>query len=264
MKLFVTDLDGSLLNSNKELPLDFYTTINTIKNNNDLFFIASGRSKNDIRKLFDEKEHFHNYICDNGALVMYENNIIYHNYMNRDDIRKIIDIFYNNDLGVLVLSGIKDTYRIYGKTCHPKDAHFFERYYVESLTVKSIDDIPEEILKITIQSYQGAGEFIAPYYKDCNFIETSSVVAGLYWFDFTNSSATKGEAIKSIQKTLGISKDDSHCFGDYLNDLSMKDYCTHSYAMANSHQTILDEFSEVIDSNDNCGVTKKINEIMEK
>ena len=154
MKLFITDLDGSLLNSNKQLPNNFIETLERVKETNNLFFIATGRSKEDVEKLFDSKLNFHNYICDNGAIVFHNNTMIDHTYMDNKDVQTIIDTFKENDLGVLVLSGVTNSYRIYGPTCDPKDEHFFERYYVNSIKVNNLNEINEKILKITIQSYK--------------------------------------------------------------------------------------------------------------
>ena len=262
MNLFVTDLDGSLLNTSKEIPSDFYQILDKLKQKNDLLFIASGRSKEDIITVFDPSNGFSNFICDNGAIIIYNNEVIYHNYMNYNDVANIVEIFKKNNLGVLVLSGIENSYRIYGDPCHHKDLIFFDRYYTKSIPINSLDEIKEGILKITIQSYKEASNFIEPHYKDVDFIETTCVVAGLYWYDFFNKNTSKGVAISKIQKILNISFNNSHCFGDYLNDLSMKDYCKHSYALANAHETVIKEFSEVIDSNNQCGVTKKIKEII--
>ena len=47
--------------------------------------------------------------------------------------------------------------------------------------------------------------------------------------------ANKGAGIRHIQEALGITRDQTMVFGDFLNDLEMMDEATYSFAMANAH-----------------------------
>ena len=53
IKLIVTDLDGTLLNSNHELPTDFWEIEQQLQDKNIILAIATGRQFYNIIKLFD-------------------------------------------------------------------------------------------------------------------------------------------------------------------------------------------------------------------
>ena len=46
---------------------------------------------------------------------------------------------------------------------------------------------------------------------------------------------TRAAGIRHIQEVLGITRDQTMVFGDFLNDLEMMDEATYSFAMANAH-----------------------------
>ncbi len=75
IKLVATDLDGTLLNSKKELPEDFSEWV--YKHKEIKTVIASGRQYYNIKKLFPGMEDSLVFIADNGGLVFENNKIIY-------------------------------------------------------------------------------------------------------------------------------------------------------------------------------------------
>ncbi|MGL4876881.1 HAD family hydrolase, partial [Paraclostridium dentum] len=54
VKLIATDMDGTLLNSNHEIPKDFKDTINALKEKDVMFAISTGRNYLDISYQFDD------------------------------------------------------------------------------------------------------------------------------------------------------------------------------------------------------------------
>jgi len=74
--------------------------------------------------------------------------------------------------------------------------------------------------------------------------------------------AKKGLALEVAIEKMGFSKDEVAVFGDGLNDVSMFELFPNSYAPANAEYDVKKKAKEIIPSNNDDGVGKKINEIL--
>jgi hypothetical protein len=55
------------------------------------------------------------------------------------------------------------------------------------------------------------------------------------WVDVVSGTADKGSAVRRLQRERGITSGQTAAFGDFLNDLTLLDAATYSFAMANAH-----------------------------
>ena len=88
------------------------------------------------------------------------------------------------------------------------------------------------------------------------------VKAGDIWLDFMNKNASKGNAIRSIQKILGISPEETMVFGDNHNDLAMMECAGESYAVGNAAEAVKKAAKYVTDTNVNDGVLKVLKTLL--
>lgn len=87
-------------------------------------------------------------------------------------------------------------------------------------------------------------------------------LAGEIWLDFLNRDASKGNAIRSIQETLGISPEETMVFGDNFNDIKMFHSAKESYAVGNAVEAVKKEAKYVTDTNVNDGVLKVLKTLL--
>nr|ACS87871.1 haloacid dehalogenase-like hydrolase-like protein [Angomonas deanei] len=76
-------------------------------------------------------------------------------------------------------------------------------------------------------------------------------------------AVTKGNGVREVADVLGLALEDVACFGDAMNDESMLQIAGKAYIMANAQPSLKDavEHGEVIESNANDGVAKKLEEL---
>ena len=74
--------------------------------------------------------------------------------------------------------------------------------------------------------------------------------------DCMASEVNKGEAVKTLQESLGIAPEETMAFGDQLNDLEMIRQAYYSFAVANARPEVKAEARFEADSNMNDGVLK--------
>ncbi len=73
IRLVVTDIDGTLLDSRHKLSNDFYPTFSQLKSKGILFSAASGRQQFNLQKRFEPIVEDVIFISENGSYVVYRN-----------------------------------------------------------------------------------------------------------------------------------------------------------------------------------------------
>ncbi|MBY7703965.1 HAD hydrolase family protein [Vibrio harveyi] len=77
-------------------------------------------------------------------------------------------------------------------------------------------------------------------------------------YEFTNITATKGNAIEKMAEILNIKKDEIAIFGDNINDISMFEKIPNCVAVGNAVDEIKHKAKYITDTNLNGGVGKFI------
>ena len=103
IKMVVTDMDGTLLNSNHEVSSRFFTVFKELLEQNILFVAASGRPYYSIVDKLKQIKDDIIVVAENGGLVIKNENVILSNIINPNRLAQLYTI----------VSNIKDTYPIF-------------------------------------------------------------------------------------------------------------------------------------------------------
>ncbi|MUU79748.1 HAD family hydrolase [Winogradskyella endarachnes] len=250
IKMIVTDMDGTLLNSNHKVSKRFFKIFEHLQQHNILFVAASGRPYYSIVEKLKSIKKDITIVVENGGLIIKDENVILAHTLNFNTLRQLYNLVIN----------INDTYPIF---CS-KDKAFilktndrmietFSEYYSDYTIIDSLDDINKDIIKIALYHSLNSEEHIFPYVSHLS-PELSVVVSGNNWVDISEAKTNKGYAITLIQKHYGISPEETMAFGDYNNDLELLKCAKYSYAMANAHSNVKAIANFETLSNDNFGV----------
>lgn len=258
IKFIATDMDGTLLNSKKELSPKFYDVFEELKKRDILFAAASGRQYYTLANEFDDIKEDMLFIAENGTFVVYKGKELVVNGLEKNIAKELIRIGRTIDNTNVVLCGKNSAY------VESDDEKFLSevrKYYHRCEVVENLENVDDTVLKVTMCDFNGAEKNSYKYfekYKD----ELQVAIAGDIWLDMTLGGVNKGVAIKEIQELLGIDFKETMVFGDYLNDLEMMDSAYHSYAMENAHEDIKKAARFMTKSNDEDGVIFKIKEVI--
>ena len=259
IKFIATDMDGTLLNSKKELSPEFYDVFEELKKRNILFAAASGRQYYTLAKEFDEIKEDMLFIAENGTLVIYKGKELAVNGLDRDLANELIRIGRTIDNSSVVLCGKNSAY------VECDDERFLgevKKYYERCEIVEDLEKVDDTVLKVTMCDFNGSEKNSHKYFKKYEN-DLQVAIAGDIWLDITAGGVNKGVAIKEIQELLNIGFDETMVFGDYLNDLEMMKSAYYSYAMENAHED-LKKVSRFITekNNDEDGVMYQIKEVV--
>ncbi len=154
------------------------------------------------------------------------------------------------------------------------DAHYLKmirefRKPVSELKAHLLDTAPEgDVQKVMMFSRNSAdGKQVAEAIRDevtALFPELKITSSTWNNLEFNISSANKGNSLRRFAEHLGLSLENCMAFGDGLNDLSMIEAAGIGVAMSNAHPDVLAAADVVAASNDEDGVAKVIDELLQK
>lgn len=256
IKLIASDMDGTLLNSEKQLPADFSEVINRLFERNITFAVASGRTYSALEYLFPEDVRSKlSFICDNGACTVAGGKTINVTPIERSVYLELLDACEK-------IGGLTAVVCAESGVFHEKCAEeFFDEvgvYYKNHRIAESLRDIEGEIYKLAICD-DGEALVHGKTALDAIFGGRLNVlVSGVMWMDVMAGGVSKGTALKALQQTLGVTRDETMAFGDYFNDVDMLMLAKWSFCMENGHDDVKKLCEFTAPDNDHSGVTRCI------
>jgi Cof subfamily protein (haloacid dehalogenase superfamily) len=261
IKLIVSDLDGTLLNSNHELPVDFWEIEQKLVDKNIIFAVATGRQFYNIIKVFDAIKHRTVFLAENGTYGYYKGKELFVNPLPKNDANAFIQKGRAVKDAFLILCGKKSAY-----VENADEKFLFEarKYYSKLEIVTDLTQVDDVVLKVTICDFNHVPTNSYLHFKQYEN-DFKIAISGEIWLDITAISANKGIAVMAIQKQLNITFNQTMVFGDFLNDFEMMQTAKFSSAMKNAHPDILkiSNFITNFDNNNN-GVTEIVAQLLEK
>ena len=271
IKLIVTDLDGTFLNTNHvTIPQE---NIDTFKKAHEMGIkvaIASGRTKILTDYIVEQLPFLDYLITSNGAITydmktgkavcstLIDNKQSIEIFNILKDYNLIYEIYFNGDCYMN-----NESYSMFDAEHVPPHIHALLKDFIKPVSdLKTLID-GQGIEKLNILSLSGE-ERIALEEKinrTCNVAFASSfpIVKGANGnLEMTDINATKGFAVKGLADALNIGKENIMCFGDGENDCSMLSFADYSFAMANGNEIAKSTAKFVTDTNDNYGVANAI------
>ena len=259
IKLVVSDMDGTLLNSKGEVSNNFYSLFKELQKQNIRFVAASGRQYYSIvDKLHPIKDDIY-IIAENGGIAKKGKTILHHNYFQNDVVFQLITLLRGIDNVYSVICGEKKAY------IETKDQRFIQllsEYYSEYELVEDLLQVKDDnFFKIAIYHFESSEKYIYPHLKHLdNNVQVK--VSGHHWVDLSHIDTHKGQALKKLQENLSISEDETMVFGDYNNDLEMMQLSYYSYAMENAHPNVKKIARFQTKSNDEEGVETVLEQLL--
>lgn len=272
IKLIVTDLDGTFLNTNHlTIPKE---NIEAFKRAHDMgvkVAIASGRTKILTDYLVEQLPFLDYLVTSNGAITynLHTGKVVCSTLMSNlqsveifnilKDYNLIYEIYFNGNCYMN-----NESYAMFDKEHVSPHIHDLLKDFIKP--VSSLETLidGQGIEKLNILSLSGEErlEIEEKVNKSCDVAFASSfpIVKGVNGnLEMTDKNATKGFAVKGLCDALGFSSENVMCFGDGENDCSMLDFANYSFAMANGTDLVKSTAKFITDTNDNAGVAKAIN-----
>lgn len=262
IKFIASDLDGTLLLPNGELPAETFTLIENLHARGVLFCVASGRQYESLKRLFAPVADKIVFIAENGALVFYKGERVFCENLPPDALDAALHIIRQEENVYPLLccennAYVENDYAPFYNEC--------KKYYPNFKTLPRLEDCPEldSVCKIAVFDERGAavhsGKSLPKKLPDLRVI-----VSGKVWSDVSMPTVNKGNALVFTQKHFSLKKEECAAFGDYMNDLEMLLSCGRAFVTENGYPALKERIASVIPSNAEMGVIGKIKELLEE
>ena len=271
IKLIVTDLDGTFLNSNHlTIPKENIEAFKKAHEMGIKVAIASGRTKILADYIVEQLPFLDYLITSNGAITydLHTKEVVCSTLMSNSESVEIFNILKDYNLiyeiyfdGDCYMNN--ESYAMFDGEHVSPHIHDLLKDFIKP--VSSLEEFIDGkgIEKLNILSLSGEEriELEEKISKNCDVAFASSfpIVKGKNGnLEMTHEKATKGFAIEGLCKALDIDGANVMCFGDGENDCSMLSFADYSFAMANGNDLAKSTAKFVTDTNDNGGVAKAI------
>lgn len=265
-KLFISDLDGTLLTSDQRLPDKTADFIKKFVVSKKLFSLATARSLQSV-------QHFIDRLGINAPIALYNGALIYHpvlktylkqSFLDSSSVQASIDVIQSLNMYPFVHAKKDADARVFFSGV----SNLAEQIYVNERLSKGDDrfrlslDFSElaqyQIIEITAMGPKQEIDHCCEKIKSIKGIDTivseDNYCPGYYWLEIVHKDANKGVASQYIQSYVNANR--LICFGDNVNDLPMFAVADESYAVENAITKAKALANFVIPSNDDEGVVK--------
>lgn len=230
-KIIFFDLDGTLLDQNKQIPNSARQAIQALKEKGHEVAIATGRAPFMFKKLRDELE-IHTYVSFTGQYVVVNNEVIYQKPFPKEMLKLLIDFSSSNQHPLLYM-GHEDM----------KTSIEYHPYIEESIATLKLDHSGptynpayfEECNIYQLQLFCTKDEEL-PYatsFEQFRFIRWHP-----YSIDVLSAGESKAKGITFIMNKLGFTREQVYAFGDNLNDIEMLQSVGNGVAMGNAPDSV--------------------------
>ncbi|HAG70416.1 MAG TPA: Cof-type HAD-IIB family hydrolase [Lachnospiraceae bacterium] len=253
-KLLFTDLDGTLLSSDKTVSEDNSEAINEMVRLGHKFVIATGRPIVSALKISDRygwnREGF--YISSfNGGLI-YDcggRRAIFREGMTRADVKYILDRAHEAGIHAHTY----DEASVISEYDTPEFRRYIKGINMPGIVVKDIAAyLDTDPVKAIVISYEGREklerfrESISAFSDD----RLAYTFSNPFYLEYSNIRASKGESLKYLAGFFNIPLEDTVACGDEENDLSMIEAGGTGVVMANG-TAFMKEHADYITEADN-------------
>lgn len=248
IKCISFDMDGTLLNSKKELPKDFLEVASLLHKKGIKLVIASGRQYAALKRTLGDCYNLFTFLSDNGTLVYENDECVFSDMISDENVNAVLKIVEQLPYGACI-STIHGAY-VSRKTY---DVYFdsYKQYYSNQIVVDDYSSV-KDVVKFAIYDPTYKFEFINQFDVLNNYLNVFN--SGPDWYDIQNYGVSKGACLEKWSLMQGFNSDEVLAFGDAMNDYEMIKFAGHGVAMANADDRVKAVAKHITASNDEDGV----------
>ncbi|MBC9704933.1 MAG: Cof-type HAD-IIB family hydrolase [Enterococcus sp.] len=262
IKLILTDLDGTFLDSKGSFDKEFYRQVKGAMDEQAIYFApCTGKQCERVEELFGPELSKDLWILgDSATRIKHNNEYVYESLLPNNLGIKLINKLEEiaNDYTIIACT---PTAAMIKETTSEEDKQMVRGSYREVQLVEELNKITEDFVKITVYDRK---KRCFEYVKELmEFKEQAYIVASeAAWIDISNAGVHKRTTVKELQKLLGVTKEETMAFGDGLNDIELLNAATYSFAMENAFEETKAAANFITRSNDEQGVLQTIQKII--
>lgn len=261
IKLIITDLDGSFLNSKGDYDRQLFAQIYDLMTEQGVHFATcTGKQCERVEELFGKYIEKIWIVGDSATTIKLNGEFIYRSFINNELGRRIIKTLEHASTDHIIIACTAKGAVI--KSDLPARLKAKVRgSYRTIIEVNDLNTITDDFIKITVydetQQCPKTRSCLNDYEKDVYI-----VVSEAAWIDITDFDVHKGNTIKKLQQLLKVTPHETMAFGDGYNDIELLEQAEYSFAMRNAFDETKAVANFITGYNDDNAVTNTIRQIL--
>lgn len=265
--LYITDLDGTFLNSQGQVSQKSASLINNLIDKGALFSLATARTYSTVVPIMKNVNLNVPVVLMNGVSLydITQKEMKEIHSLDMETVRQIVDVFLkHNKFPMLYFENegtITVEYTVLSTQSQINYVSNRKIFYKKNFLKRDeyiLDDTRNCVYIVTLDKYDEIKEIAHEIENDfdvrCHFY--SDNYCGEYFLEIFNKNASKSSGVQKIKELLNADK--IVAFGDNLNDLPMFEIADEAYAVKNAVDELKAKATGVIDSNDEDAVARFI------
>ncbi len=272
VRLYISDLDGTLLRNDAMLSGYTKQKLNELLSDGLHFTVASARNVHSVRSLLDGVNMTMPIIGSNGAYIseFETGSPLMINSIDNDVAKEIFSLIGSHGSVPFVTShnGKEDCLYLDKIINDGMLWYLNERTWAGDKRLRMTNNVEEKLdERIICLNVINTKEHLEDLFTDIisrytelvevNYFE-NPYSPGWYWMTVYDRKATKEHAIKSLMEMLALQVSELTVFGDSRNDISMFKIASKAVAVANALDEVKSYASEIIGPNEEDGVVNYI------
>ena len=265
-KLIACDLDGTLLNENRQVSERSRAAILRFVDAGGIFVTATGRpflGTDIVNDLFDRDMPF---IVFNGAAAYMgkSKELLFESFLDFKFAKEAFDIGQERDFAQVIWT--RSELRA-NRICEWTLRYQSLYTNLDMPIISDLSQLGDDVNSIAKVLWLLEPDKVEKFRHEMIdfFGEKLNCFSSLpFILEFVSPGASKGVALAEVGRILGVSSSEMIAFGDAYNDVSMLEYAGCSVAMENAPDDIKESCDIVAPSNNNDGVATVIEQIVLK
>lgn len=260
-KLIALDMDGTLLNSQKQISQQNRDAIAKAKAMGVVVVLASGRPTEGMHSMLQEltMNSDQDFVLSyNASFIqnMATKEVILNQHFNGKALKKLATLAKSLETNIHAFSPTLGLITPKTSRYTEQEAHY-NGLSITEMDFHLLDDDHPIIKAMFIDEPQQLDTVIARL-SPTLYQQFTIVQSAPYFLEFLNPEANKGFGVKMLAEHLGIKQSEVICMGDAGNDYHMLKYAGLGIAMGNATDEIKTIADHITDTNDNHGVALAI------
>lgn len=266
-KLYITDLDGTLLTSEASVSDRTKNLINSLIDKGVLFSLATARTHATVSEMFSDVKLNVPLVMMNGVIIYdpTENKVVSSADIPRSAAEKVLGVFEKHGKAPMLYYPDGNKINIYFSDLNNnyqqdyinlrnesgiKQFHYSEKLRIMDHLIYIVTLDPREELQEIYEEITKIDGVNCMFYSD-NY-------TGCYFLEVLSSEVNKGTAASFVKDYIGAEK--MIAFGDNLNDIPLFEAADEAYAVSNGHERLKAIADGVIGDNNSDAVATFIYE----
>lgn len=256
IKLIATDMDGTLLNSDKQPPSDFTEVLEELNRRGIAFAAATGRDHASVCRNLGSAAEKMMFLCDNGASMYRGLQLLEAHPLPPGLLERIWCVLQCARATDALLCAEQNRY------CTSSNLEFARqmlRHYPNTALHTDPATVTDPLFKISVWY---PGEDIEPAVlqplRTALGADATVLHSAKAWIDIMAGGVDKGTGLRRLGQLVGAEKNEIMAFGDFYNDIPLLDAAGHPFIMPNAPQDLREQYPNAADDWLHDGVTRTI------